>query len=195
MSSIAQIGPVFAPTPSPSTRRTPAEASRLFFGEWLGSRVMEQGGYALRLRFVYRSPRGCSYSIEAAPLLTTSEAFTGQVFLRHCTCPDHQKRRGAAAPHSIERVCKHMQLVGELVASWRGRQLECRAWLSTVRAVEVVGPVPARPSQAQRQAAGWSVGGWEPATGWESAAASRAATAHIKAPRTYGGELHFGKAG
>ncbi len=124
-----RLAPVFAPTPSPS-RRTPAQPERLFFRECLGSRILPQsGGFALRLMFSYRSDRG-RYAVEAAVVLSDRRLFTGEAYVRGCTCPDHQKRRGAAAPHSRERMCKHMQLVTELVRTWAGRAPERPEWLA-----------------------------------------------------------------
>lgn len=132
MTTIPQIGPVYAPTASPARRtptapsqRTPAFPDRLFYRELLGVRQFDAEHIAIRLGYAYHSPQGSTYRVEAAALIETETAtFTGVYWLRSCTCPDHTKRRGAAAPHSIERVCKHMELLGQLVASWHGRRVQ-----------------------------------------------------------------------
>ena len=108
-----------------------AEPHRLLFRSLLGARRI-QNGFALNLEFVYHSPRGIEYVLTGFVTGYDDGCLTGTGWARECSCPDFQKRQGAARDQIIgeERCCKHMRLFLAVAHSWRGQQ----AWIGGVPA-------------------------------------------------------------
>jgi len=108
-----------------------AEPHRLLFRSLLGARRVDYG-FALNLEFVYRSPRGIEYVLTGYVCGYEDGRLTGTGWARECSCPDFQKRRGAARDQIVgeERCCKHMRLFLAVAHLWEGQQ----AWIGGVPA-------------------------------------------------------------
>lgn len=145
--------------------------SLLRFSRLLGMRGLEGGGCWLNLEFQYRKPGGMTYVLEAACSFTPEARFTGQSFVRSCSCPDGEARARKGAKGAA-RMCKHMVALAARVAA------------SALHECPMAGlPKEAAPraqkkrDQAQQLAAGWSSGEWDPAGGWLSEPAPTSARA------------------
>ena len=99
-----------------------AEPQRMAFRSLLGVRSVPYG-YALNMEYAYQSPRGCAYVIVGHIWGYEDGPLTGKGYARSCTCPDFQKRQGAARDqiYGEERCCKHMRLFLALAHLWQGQ--------------------------------------------------------------------------
>lgn len=103
-----------------------AEPRRLLFRSLLGARRV-QNGFALNLEFVYRSPRGIEYVLTGYVCGYEDGRLTGTGWARECSCPDFQKRRGAARDQIVgeERCCMPSALLRISICACSSRWRIC----------------------------------------------------------------------
>lgn len=119
-----------------------------------------QDGCWLNCRFDYLKPQG-GYTLEAACAFDSRAQFTGQSYIRSCSCPDAARRASDGAVGAL-RHCKHM--VG--LASRISRSV-CQPAPIMGLPTQIFAKTGKRPSEAQRLAGGWKSGQWDPACGWD----------------------------